>query len=81
MLLVQNEDLPAAHSRSKIFAGGAKDNNHPSSHVFTAMIADTLNNRHRTGIANRKPLAGHSVKIGFAAGCSVKRHIAHNNVF
>src|SRR5262245_34399585 len=70
-VLVQDKDFTATHAGSEIFPGPSKDHHDSTRHILTSMIADSLDDGDRAGIAHCKPLAAHPIEIGFAARCAI----------
>ena len=79
--LVEDISGTAAHSSSEISAAGAEHQNDAVGHVLAAVVADTLNDRGRSGVADSKAFAGNSVEERFAAGRAVKGNVADEDIF
>src|SRR4029077_14579576 len=52
------------------------DHNDATSHVFTAMVARTFDDRDRAGIAHPESLARHASEIAFTGNRAIKSRIA-----
>src|SRR5208282_6602070 len=50
-------------------------------HVFAAMVADSLDHRCRSGIANGEAFASDSIEKRFAAGGAVKGNVSNDDIF
>src|SRR5215469_3822665 len=70
----------AAHSGGEVTAAGTEHNHQAVRHVFTAVIANTLDDCGRTGIANREPLSTNAVEENFAAGGAVECNVPDDDV-
>src|SRR3981189_693414 len=79
--LVKNIGNAAAHAGGKISPAGSEHQHQAPGHVFATVVADSFDHSSRSGIANRKALASNPVEKRFAAGGSVKGHIANQNIF
>ena len=79
--LVENIGDAAAHAGGEISAAGAEHEHDAVRHVLAAVVADALDHRGRSGVANGKAFAGDSVEEGFAAGCAVEGNVADDDVF
>src|SRR5690606_20613259 len=55
----QHIGKPTGHAGTEVVAGLAEYADHAAGHVFAAVIPRTLDHRMATGVAHRKPLAGH----------------------
>ena len=79
-VLIQHIGDTAAHTGSKVFAD-LTDNHHAAAgHVFTSVIAYTLDNSHGTGVSDTETLTGHTVDVGFTVGRTVQCHVTDNDV-
>ena len=78
--MVVNEGNSSAHAGGKVAAGRPNANHDPSGHVFTPMVADTLDNGMRTRIADGKALTSHPTEIRLPGCRTVQRHIARDDV-
>src|SRR5450631_1650521 len=79
--LVENISDTTAHASGKISAARTEHQHQPVCHVLAAMIANAFDDRGRSGIADRKTLAGDSVEEGFAAGCTIESNVADQDIF
>src|SRR2546425_6404864 len=77
---VQDERHPAAHARRKVPARLAKHDDAPARHVLAAVIANPLDHRKGTAVANGETLSGHPADVGFAARRAIQRHVADDDV-
>src|SRR5687768_16876925 len=50
----------SAHAGREVSSSGAEHDDAPAGHVLAAVIADALDDRVRTAVANREPLAGNT---------------------
>src|SRR5208282_6924537 len=66
--LVKNVGDAATHAGGKISSAGSEHQNQALGHVFAAVVADSLDHRGRSRIANRKAFASDSVEKSFATG-------------
>src|ERR1035441_10451224 len=78
--LVENVGDAAIHAGGKISPTGPEHQDQPLRHVFAAVVANSLDYRGRSGVANRKPLACDPVEKRFAAGGAVERAVANQDV-
>src|ERR1700690_3935855 len=78
--LVENVGDAAAHARGKISAARSKHRNQALGHVFAAVVADSFDHCRRSGVANGKTLARHTVKKRFAAGSAIQGNVANQDV-
>ena len=51
-----------------------------SGHVLAAVVADTLDDGHRTGVADAEALTGDTADEGFTGGRAVERDVADDDV-
>src|SRR4029077_13268410 len=79
--LVEDIGHTPTHTGSKISAAGAEHQHNSVSHVFAAVVADTLDDRGRSRVADGKTLAGNPVEECFAASGAVKSDIADDDIF
>ena len=79
--LVENVGHAATHAGGKISAAGSEHQDQAPGHVFAAVVADAFDHSGRSGVANRKALAGDSVEKRFAAGRAVEGNVANQNIF
>src|SRR5438876_11897291 len=57
ILFIQNIGNTRGHTSSKVLSGFAENDHHTTSHIFTAMCADTFDDRQCTTIAHSKAFA------------------------
>src|SRR5260370_20335626 len=69
--LVKNVGDAATHAGGKISPTGSEHQDQALGHVFAAVVANALDHRSRSGVANCEPLASNAVEKRFAAGCAV----------
>src|SRR6478672_3999317 len=79
-VLVEDKDFTATHPGSEVLSSLAKDHHHSACHVLASMISDALDDGHRTGIAHRKPFAGHAIEISLTAGGPIQNDVPNNNI-
>src|ERR1700758_5572052 len=79
-LLVEHVRHATAHPRGEIPAAGTEYNHQSVGHVFTTMVSNALDDRRRTGIADREAFSGNSVEKRLAARSAVQGHIADDDV-
>src|SRR6266849_2297643 len=79
--LVKNVGNAAAHAGGKISPAGSEHQDQAPGHVFATVIADSLDHRSRSGVADGKALAGNSIEKRFAAGGAVEGNVANQNIF
>src|SRR5260370_5248676 len=77
---VKNIGDTAAHAGGKISAAGSEHEHQALGHVFAAVVANALDHRSRSGVANREPLTSDSVEKRFAAGGAVESNVANQDV-
>src|SRR5712691_3263133 len=66
--LVKNVGDAPTHASAKISPAGSEHQDQAPGHVFATVVADALDHRGRSGVANRKALTSDSVEKRFAAG-------------
>src|ERR1700675_3838761 len=74
--LVENVGNATAHAGGKISATGSEHQHQAPGHVFATVVANALDHRGRSGVANRKPFASDTVEERFAAGGAVEGNVA-----
>src|ERR1700676_3258879 len=79
--LVENVSHPATHASGKISPAGPEHQDQAPGHVFATVVADALDHRGRSRVANCKPLTSDSVEKRFAAGGTVEGNVADQNIF
>src|SRR5690349_10272433 len=79
-VFVEDVCKAAAHSGCEVTAACTEHDHQTICHVFTAVIANTLDDRGRSGIANGETLSCNAVEESFAAGGSVKGDIPDDDV-
>src|ERR1022692_2007646 len=80
-VLVENIGDAATHASCEIPAAGAEHQHQPVRHVLAAVVADPLDDRSGSGVANREAFSGNSVEERFAARGAVKCNIADQDIF
>src|ERR1700687_5695967 len=78
--LVENVGDAAAHAGGKISAASSEQQHQALGHVFAAVVADALDHRGRSRVANRKALARDPIEKRFAAGGAVESDVADENI-
>ena len=78
--LIVNVGDATTHTGREISAARAENHNQSVGHVFATVIADTFNDGGCSRVANCKALAGNTVEESFAAGRSIERNIADDDV-
>src|ERR1017187_4365759 len=78
--LVKNVGDTATHASGEISAAGPEHQNQALGHIFAAVVADSLDYRSRSGVANRKPLARDPIEKRFTTGCAVEGNITNQNI-
>src|SRR5947208_9564453 len=79
--LVEDIGNAATHSGREISAARAKHHDQAVSHVFAAVVADSLHNRGRTGIADGEALACNAAEESLAASGTIEHDITDQNIF
>src|ERR1700721_2391875 len=67
-VLVENIGDATTHAGCEIPAAAAEHHDQPVRHVLAAVVADPLDDRRGSGVANREAFSGNSVQERFAAG-------------
>ena len=70
----------AGHARAEVAAGRAQHDDPATRHVFAAVVADTLHDRGRAGVAHGEPLPHHPAEERLAARRAVQQHVARDDV-
>ena len=61
--LIQHIGNAAAHAGGEVAPGGAENDDDPAGHVFTAVVADTLDDGDGAGVADGEALAGDAPEV------------------
>src|SRR5690606_4963636 len=69
-----------AHAGREVAAGPADHDDATARHVFAAVVADTLDHRECAAVAYGEPLPRQPPHVGLAAGGTVERHVADDDV-
>ena len=79
---VRVEDVgdAARHAGAEVPAGRAEHDHPATGHVLTAVVADALDHRGRTGVADAEPLADHAAEERLAGGRAVEGDVAGDDV-
>ena len=80
IIFVQHISNSATHTCREVFTGFPKNCYTSSGHIFTAMVAYTFHNCCRTGIADCKTLACHTIDVCFTTCGSVKCNVSNNDI-
>src|SRR4051812_32195513 len=78
--LIEHEGEAAAHARAEVLARPAEHDHQSFGHVLAAMIANTLNDRRRAGVAHREALARDAIEVRLAASRTVQHDVSNENV-
>src|SRR5208282_2621701 len=79
--LIENVGDATTHARGKISPTSSEHQDQALGHVFAAMVADSLDHRGRSGIANGEAFASDSIEKRFAAGGAVKGNVSNDDIF
>src|SRR3954470_7491272 len=79
-VLVEHVGDPAAHSRSEVAAGAADYEYDAARHVLAAVIADALDDRRRSAVANGEPLADETAEERLARRRPVQDRVSCDDV-
>src|SRR6516162_5115356 len=79
-VLIQDKDFTAAHAGPEILPGLSKDYHNAARHILTSMIANSFDQRDRSGIAHRKPLTAHPIEISLTARCAIQYDISDDDI-
>src|SRR3990172_3779921 len=77
---VEHVGDPAAHAGREVPARRAEHDDAAAGHVLAAMVADTLDDGVRPGVANREALAGKAAEERPAAGRAVEDGVPDDDV-
>src|SRR5262249_19541825 len=77
---IQNVGDAAAHPRREVATSRTENDGTAPGHVFTAVVANALNNRADAAVADTETFAREAPNIAFAARRAVKGDIADENV-
>src|SRR5262249_1746537 len=69
------------HPRGKVATRLTEHHDTPTGHILTAVVPNGFDHSPYAAIADPEALASHATDIRFATGCSIKRHVADNDVF
>src|SRR5262245_741259 len=77
---VQHVRDTAGHAGGEVPPATAEHDDAAARHVLTGVVADALDDRVDSAVANAEPLAGHAAHEGFAAGRAVEGDVADDDV-
>src|SRR5262249_24614867 len=73
---IESGATAAGPAGGEVASGGAQDRHGPARHVLAAVVAHTLDDRFRAGIAHREALARDAAEEGLARDRAVEHDIA-----
>src|ERR1019366_3773156 len=77
---VKNVGAAATHAGGKIPAAGSEHQHQALGHVFAAVVADALDYRGRSRVANGEALTRDPIEKRFAASRAVESNVADENI-
>ena len=80
-ILIEDIGDTTRHAGCKVAPGLAENDDETTGHVFTAMIADTFDDRDGARIAHSKALTGNATEIALAFHCAVENGVADDDRF
>ena len=80
LLGIEDVGDPTAHAGREVAAGLAEHDHGALGHVLAAVIAHSLDDRSHAAVADAEALAGHAAEEHLAAGRSVERDVADDDV-
>src|SRR6266566_1043045 len=79
-VLVEHVCDPTAHAGGEVPARAPEDDDGAARHVFATVVADALDDRGRTRVPDREPLAGETAEERLARGRSVEDRVPRHDV-
>ena len=80
-ILIKNISNTATHTCGKVFASLSKDNNSTTSHIFTAVVADTLSNSDCTRVSYAEAFTSNTADKCLTTCCTIMCDITDNDIF
>ena len=80
LVLVEHVGDATAHAGREVPPGRPQNHDGASGHVLAGVVADALDDGHRTGVADAEAFTGHSADERLTRGCAVERDVADDDV-